>query len=106
MNQWSPPELSLIWDTLCDPLIKIRSCWLDGISAGSGFGAVDLYIGATQIPEEAEESRERGGSYVLEDLIVAKPIHLRAIGQVTDCYPRATLEIIITRDTLNQFYFI
>ncbi|NEP08621.1 MAG: hypothetical protein F6K34_30010, partial [Okeania sp. SIO4D6] len=35
-----------------DPPIKIRSCWLDGIPAYSGFGAVDLYLGATQIPED------------------------------------------------------
>ena len=87
-----------------DPPIKIRSCWLDGILAYSGFGAVDLYIGATQIPEELDESKEKGGGHVIEDLIAGKPIHLRAIGQVTDCYPRATFETTITRDTINQFY--
>ncbi len=27
-----------------DPPIKIRSCWLDGVLAYSGFGAVDLYL--------------------------------------------------------------
>ncbi|NES66990.1 MAG: hypothetical protein F6K24_17915 [Okeania sp. SIO2D1] len=87
-----------------DPPIKIRSCWLDGISAYSGFGAVDLYIGATQIPEDGEESKERGGGHVIEDLIAGRPVHLRAIGQVTDCYPRATFETTITRETINQFY--
>ncbi|NEQ74931.1 MULTISPECIES: homocysteine biosynthesis protein [Okeania] len=87
-----------------DPPIKIRSCWLDGISAYSGFGAVDLYIGATQIPEDGEESKERGGGHVIEDLVAGRPVHLRAIGQVTDCYPRATFETTITRETINQFY--
>lgn len=87
-----------------DPPIKIRSCWLDGILAYSGFGAVDLYIGATQIPEEADESKERGGGHVIEDLIAGKSVNLRAIGQVTDCYPRATFETTITRETINQFY--
>ncbi|MDY7003462.1 MAG: homocysteine biosynthesis protein [Cyanobacteriota bacterium] len=87
-----------------DPPIKIRSCWLDGISAYSGFGAVDLYLGATQISEDSEESKEKGGGHVIEDLIAGKPVHLRAIGQVTDCYPRATFESTITRDTINQFY--
>ncbi|GGA51563.1 homocysteine biosynthesis protein [Okeania sp. KiyG1] len=87
-----------------DPPIKIRSCWLDGIPAYSGFGAVDLYLGATQIPEDSEESKERGGGHVIEDLIAGKPVHLRAIGQVTDCYPRATFEATITRETINQFY--
>ena len=69
-----------------EPPIKIRSCWLDGIPAYSGFGAVDLYLGATQIAEDLEESKERGGGHVIEDLIAGKSVHLRAIGQVTDCY--------------------
>ncbi|MGH7998470.1 MAG: homocysteine biosynthesis protein, partial [Brasilonema sp.] len=30
-----------------DPPIKIRQCWLDGVPAYAGFGAVDLYLGAT-----------------------------------------------------------
>lgn len=93
-----------------DPPIKIRSCWLDGILTYSGFGAVDLYLGATQSVDYErgdgleEESKERGGGHVIEDLIAGKAVHLRAIGQVTDCYPRATFETTITRDTINQFY--
>lgn len=104
-----------------DPPIKIRLCWLDGVLAYSGFGAVDLYLGATQVADyaglgdsgELEEvrdlslrnpSRERGGGHVIADLIAGKPIRLRAIGQVTDCYPRASFETTITRDTINQFY--
>src|ERR671932_2744375 len=95
-----------------DPPIKIRKCWLDGIPAYAGFGAVDLYLGATQgvdyidtgeVPD-VEELRERGGGHVIEDLIADKPVHLRAIGQVTDCYPRAAFETTITRDSINQFY--
>ncbi|MDB9513579.1 homocysteine biosynthesis protein [Kamptonema animale CS-326] len=87
-----------------DPPIKIRSCWLDGVLAYSGFGAVDLYLGATQVAEDGEESRERGGGHVIEDLIAGKPVQLRAVGQATDCYPRASFETTITRDTINQFY--
>ncbi|MCL2933336.1 MAG: homocysteine biosynthesis protein [Trichodesmium sp. MAG_R03] len=87
-----------------DPPIKIRSCWLDGIPAYSGFGAVDLYLGATQIAEDPEEPKERGGGHVIEDLIAGKPVHLRAVGQVTDCYPRGSFETTITRETINQFY--
>ena len=95
-----------------DPPMKIRKCWLDGIPAYAGFGAVDLYLGATQgvdyidtgeVPD-VEDLRERGGGHVIEDLIADKPVHLRAIGQVTDCYPRASFETTITRETINQFY--
>lgn len=98
-----------------DPPIKIRRCWLDGVPAYSGFGAVDLYLGATQAVEspDAEERQSisetkpqalKGGGHVISDLIAGKPIHLHAVGQVTDCYPRTTFETTITRDTINQFY--
>jgi uncharacterized protein (DUF39 family) len=91
-----------------DPPIKIRHCWLDGVPAYSGFGAVDLYLGATQASEVAdgEEMRERGGGDVIEDLIAGKAVHLRAVGQVTDCYPRASFETTITKDSINQFYLL
>ena len=89
-----------------DPPIKIRQCWLDGVPAYSGFGAVDLYLGATQPVEknEGEDSRERGGAHVIEDLIAGKSVQLRALGQVTDCYPRASFETTISSKTINQFY--
>ena len=95
-----------------DPPIKIRQCWLDGVLAYSGFGAVDLYLGASQSAEllgmsegaDSEELGERGGGHVIEDLIAGKTVQLRATGQATDCYPRSSLETIITKDTINQFY--
>jgi L-aspartate semialdehyde sulfurtransferase len=102
-----------------DPPIKIYQCWLDGVLAYSGFGAVDLYLGATQVAEHGSELldmedsremllrnpiRERGGGHVIADLIAGKPVRLRAIGQPTDCYPRSSFETTITLDTINQFY--
>ncbi|MEB3268334.1 MAG: homocysteine biosynthesis protein [Leptolyngbya sp.] len=92
-----------------DPPIKIRECRLDGVLAYAGFGAVDLYLGASQPaeitnPGEAETLRERGGGHVIADLVAGKPVHLQAIGQVTDCYPRAAFETTLTKDTINQFY--
>jgi uncharacterized protein (DUF39 family) len=98
-----------------DPPIKIRQCWLDGVPAYAGFGAVDLYIGATMMshytntPESQDGSNtnvisERGGGHVIEDLIAGKSVHLKAFGQVTDCYPRSSFETTITKETINQFY--
>lgn len=97
-----------------DPPIKIRRCWLDNVPAYSGFGAVDLYLGVTQAAEstDGEEARVsvskpqalRGGGHVIENLIAGKPVQVRAVGQVTDCYPRASFETTITRETINQFY--
>jgi uncharacterized protein (DUF39 family) len=100
-----------------DPPIKIRHCWLDGIPAYAGFGAVDLYLGATAMadyslgegsadPEQRSNGPllERGGAHVIEDLIKGKSIPLRALGQGTDCYPRTSLETQITSKSINQFY--
>jgi L-aspartate semialdehyde sulfurtransferase len=94
-----------------DPPIKIRQCWIDGVLAYSGFGAVDLYLGASQPTEgggaseiEIEEARERGGGHVIEDLIAGKTLPLKALGQATDCYPRPALNTAISRDSINQFY--
>lgn len=97
-----------------DPPIKIRQCWLDGVAAYAAFGAVDLYLGATAIadynlqetdPNSREgASWERGGGHVVEDLIAGKSVHLKALGQKTDCYPRAAWENTITKDSINQFY--
>ena len=92
-----------------DPPIKIVECHLDGVLAYSGFGAVDLYLGAGQIARPNREHREgeveeRGGGHVIADLIADKSVSLTAIGQATDCYPRASLDTTITRDRINQFY--
>ena len=95
-----------------DPPINIRECYLDGVMAYAGFGAVDIYIGASQSAgsprwgdtSESDAASERGGGHVIAQLIAGKSVHLRAIGQVSDCYPRATLDISISRDTINQFY--
>lgn len=89
-----------------DPPIKIRRCWMDNVPVYSGFGAVDLYLGATQPTEamDGEEMRDRGGGHVIADLIAGLPVQVKALGQVTDCYPRASFETTITRETINQFY--
>jgi L-aspartate semialdehyde sulfurtransferase len=90
-----------------DPPIKIRSCTLDGVPAYAGFGAVDLYLGATQIVDsigDLEDRKERGGAHVIEDLIAGKSVNLKAIGYGTDCYPRTSFDTTITKDSINQFY--
>lgn len=99
-----------------DPPINIRQCWLDGIPAYTGMGAVDLYLGATgeadasgsgdrsELETRPGAGSERGGGHAIEDLIAGKPIYLRAIGRVSDCYPRSSFETTINRHTINQFY--
>ncbi|MEM1309706.1 MAG: homocysteine biosynthesis protein, partial [Cyanobacteria bacterium P01_H01_bin.153] len=79
-----------------DPPINIRDCRLDGVPAYAGFGAVDLYLGASQpaaavSPGEMMPQRERGGGHVIADLVAGKSVQLQATGQITDCYPRGSL---------------
>ncbi|VEP15027.1 conserved hypothetical protein [Hyella patelloides LEGE 07179] len=96
-----------------DPPIKIRQCWFDGVPAYAGFGAVDIYLGATAIAESHDSNdlrdqlrinSQRGGGHVIEDLIAGKAVSFKALGQATDCYPRASFENTITKDSINQFY--
>lgn len=95
-----------------DPPINIRECYLDGVMAYAGFGAVDIYLGASQTADDnrwgdtpdSETVSERGGGHVIAQLIAGKSANLRALGHVSDCYPRSTLDISISRDTVNQFY--
>ncbi|MBE9138293.1 homocysteine biosynthesis protein [Nodosilinea sp. LEGE 07088] len=95
-----------------DPPIKLLECYLDGVPAYAGFGAVDVCLGASQ-PAVAgrgadlgdpEEMREHGGGHVIADLVAGRSVQLQATGHGTDCYPRTALETTITRDSINQFY--
>ncbi|MGF1491523.1 MAG: homocysteine biosynthesis protein [Microcoleaceae cyanobacterium] len=87
-----------------DPPINIRNCWIDGVPAYAGFGAVDLYLGASQVAEAGDELQERGGGHVIQDLVAGQSVHLQATGLVSDCYPRNAFETTIYRDIVNQFY--
>ncbi|HDP69644.1 MAG TPA: hypothetical protein ENN38_02405 [Actinobacteria bacterium] len=85
-----------------DPPIKMKKVWLNDVPAYAGIAAVDAYIGATEFSES--EGMRYGGAHVIEDLITGKPVKLKALGSVTDCYPRAEIETYITKDTINQAY--
>ncbi len=85
-----------------DPPIKIRQAWINHVPAYAGFGPVDLYLGASQPSELVEASY--GGGHVIADLIAGNEVHLRALGQGTDCYPRTEIETSLHKDRINQFY--
>ncbi|MFB6275337.1 MAG: homocysteine biosynthesis protein [Halothece sp.] len=100
-----------------DPPINLRQCWLDSVPAYTGLGAVDLYLGATASPDYSSSGetteletrfgvghKERGGGNIIQNLIAGEPVQLKAIGQVSDCYPRASFQTTLTRETVNQFY--
>ena len=85
-----------------DPPIKMTKVWLNDVPAYAGVAAVDAYIGATELSDT--RGMAYGGAHVIQDLIEGKPVHLRATGYGTDCYPRREIDTWVTKDTLNQAY--
>jgi L-aspartate semialdehyde sulfurtransferase len=90
------------------PRMKIQKATLNGVPAYSGIAAVDMYIGATEIPEDDPVNKvfpgrfEYGGAHVIEDLVRGKDVVLKASAYGTDCYPRKELETYINLQQLND----
>jgi uncharacterized protein (DUF39 family) len=90
------------------PRIKVQKAWLNGISAHAGLAAVDLYIGATEMPEDDPLNKvfpgefRYGGGHVIEDLVAGKDVRLKAIAYGTDCYPRKELDTWVRLEDLNE----
>ncbi|MHA1270314.1 MAG: homocysteine biosynthesis protein [Candidatus Helarchaeota archaeon] len=83
-----------------DPPIKMEHVWLNGVHAYHGNAAVDCYIGVTRMSDK--RPFKYGGGHVIEDLLLGKPIKLRATSYTTDCYPLEEIDTVITLEDLNQ----
>jgi len=92
------------------PRIKLgggRTC-LNDVPAYVGFAAVDLFMGATAIPDDDPRNRTHpgefiyGGGHVIEGLVAGKDIRLEATAYGTDCYPRKKLETLINLKDINE----
>lgn len=94
------------------PRIKIGGgkVTLNEVVAYAGWSAVDIYIGATALPEDDPRNRDYpgefkyGGGHVIEDLVSKKDIKLEVITYGTDCYPRKKLTTYINIKDLNETY--
>jgi len=90
------------------PRIKVQKAWLNGVNAYAGLAAVDLYIGATEIPDSDAANTifpgefRYGGAHVIQDLVAGKDVRLKATAYGTDCYPRKELDTWINLQTLNE----
>jgi uncharacterized protein (DUF39 family) len=91
-----------------NPRIKIQRAWLNGVPAYAGLAAVDIYIGATEMPENDPLNREHpgefryGGAHVIQELVAGEDVHLRATAYGTDCYPGCDLDTLINIADLNE----
>ncbi len=92
------------------PKIKLGGgkVYLNNIPAYAGFAAVDIYLGATALPEDDPRNEvfpgkfEYGGAHAIQDLVAGKDIKLVASAYGTDCYPRKNLETLINLKDLNE----
>lgn len=92
------------------PRIKIGggTCYLNDVPAYGGFAAVDVYLGATALPDDDPRNKvypgafKYGGGHVIEELVAGKDIKLVATGYGTDCYPRKKLETWINIKDVNE----
>ena len=85
-----------------DPPIRMGKIWLNDVPASGGLAAVDTYIGATEPSDK--KGIAYGGAHVSEDLIAGRKVRLHAESGTTDCYPRASVDTVLTINDLNQAY--
>jgi len=82
--------------------------YLNKIPAYAGWAAVDLYVGATALPDDDPRNKIHpggfayGGAHVIEDLIAGKDVRLQIEAYGTDCYPRKHLDTWINIKDLNE----
>ncbi|RKY62764.1 MAG: hypothetical protein DRP95_00730 [Candidatus Latescibacterota bacterium] len=92
------------------PRIKLGGgkVYLNKVPAYAGLAAVDIYIGATALPEEDPRNTDHpgefryGGGHVIHDLVAGKDIELVAVTYGTDCYPKRRLETFINIRNINE----
>ncbi len=88
------------------PRMNYKSAWLNGVPAYCGIAAVDMYLGATAIPDDDPANKvfpgefAYGGGHVIEELVAGKELVLEAVSHGSQCYPRREL---CSKVTLKDF---
>ncbi len=81
---------------------------LNDVPVYTGIAAVDVFIGATALPDDDPRNKfypgefNYGGGYVIQELTAGKDIRLTAAAYGTDCYPRKKLETLINIKDINE----
>jgi uncharacterized protein (DUF39 family) len=92
------------------PRIKLGGgkVYLNDVPVYTGIAAVDVFLGATAIPDDDPRNKfypgefNYGGGYVIQELVAGKDIALTATAYGTDCYPRKKLETLINIKGINE----
>jgi uncharacterized protein (DUF39 family) len=81
---------------------------LNDVPAYTGIAAVDIFLGATALPDDDPRNRihpgefNYGGGHVIEDLVAGKDVRLVITAYGTDCYPKRRLETWIRLSDMNE----
>ena len=92
------------------PRIKLGGgkVYLNDVPVYTGIAAVDIFLGATALPDDDPKNRiypgefRYGGGHVIEELVAGKDVRLVATAYGTDCYPRRKLETMINIKDVNE----
>ena len=92
------------------PRIKLGGgvCKLNDVPAYTGLAAVDIFLGATALPDDDPRNKvypgefKYGGAHVIQELVAGCDVRLEATAYGTDCYPRKKLETLINLKDLNE----
>ncbi len=92
------------------PRIKIGGgrAYLNDIPVYTGIAAVDVFLGATAVPDDDPRNRihpgpfNYGGGHVIEELVAGRDVRLIVSAYGTDCYPRRRLETWISLKDMNE----
>ncbi len=92
------------------PRIKLGGgkVYLNDVPVYTGVAAVDIFLGATALPDDDPKNRiypgefRYGGGHVIEELVAGKDVRLEAVAYGTDCYPRKKLETLINIRDMNE----
>lgn len=90
------------------PKIRMSEAWIQDVLVYTGLGAVDVYLGATQLRHNDPANMDHpgefkyGGAHVMEDLVAGRSLQLFALSYGTDCYPLREIRTYFTINDLNQ----
>ncbi len=92
------------------PRIKLGGgkVYLNDVPAYAGLAAVDIFLGATALPDDDPRNKiypgefRYGGGHVIEELVAGKDVRLVATAYGTDCYPKRKLETWINLKDINE----
>jgi uncharacterized protein (DUF39 family) len=92
------------------PRIKLGGgkVYLNDVPVYTGIAAMDIFLGATALPDDDPKNRiypgefRYGGGHVIEELVAGKDVRLVATAYGTDCYPRRKLETLINIKGMNE----